>query len=207
MGWTDYINPFNQEHGLGGALNSLGLNGPSKGTKEQVGLMNQVGGNVGQLADNAHVNYQQLSDRLYGSLNDLQAQAQGKNSISALQLQQAQRANLAQQRSMAAGAAPGNAAMAARQAANNMARLGYGLSGQQAIAGLAERNQAQQAYANMLGQARGQDLQGALGAYGTQVQAYGGGANAQANAPTLGGSILGGIEGLAGLGVLGGKKK
>jgi hypothetical protein len=67
--------------------------------------------------------------------------------------------------------------MAARNAANNMARLGYGLSGQQALAGLQERQQAQQAYANLLGQARGQDVQAAPGGYNTAASSYGGGLN------------------------------
>lgn len=133
-----------------------------------------VGGNVGVLADDAHLSYQGLNGRLNGALDDLQARANGQNSVSALQLHQALQQNLASQRANAASASPGNAAMAARTAANNMGRLGYGLAGQQAVAGLQERNQAQDAYSGLLGMSRGQDLQGAIGAYNTQVSAYGG---------------------------------
>lgn len=204
MAWYDYINPINGlkalKSGVGGALNSLGLNGLTPDAQAQVDKLNQVGAGAQGFADTAQQNYADLTGRLTGSLNDLQALANGQNSISAMQLQQAQRANLAQQRSLAAGAAPQNAAMAARAAANNMAKMSYGLSGQQALAGLAERQAAQKAYADLLSTSRGQDLQGTIGGYQAATNAYGGGLNAEANAPTLGGSLLGGIQALGFMG-------
>jgi hypothetical protein len=116
-----------------------------------------------------------MTARGQGALDYLQGQARGENSVSAEQLRQALQQNLAAQRSMAASASPQNAAMAARTAAIQSGRLGAGLAGQQAVAGLAERNQAQQAYAQSLGQMRGQDLQAALGSRQTAVGANGAG--------------------------------
>lgn len=173
--------------------------GQSKEDKAKQGSLNTVGGNVGVLADDAHVNYQNLSGRLNGSLDELQARANGQNSVSALQLHQALQQNLANQRAMAAGASPNNAAMAARTASNNMGRMGVGLAGQQAVAGLQERNQAQDAYAQMLGQARGQDANTAVGAYNAQTGAYSGGLNGQAN-PNPAGNVAVGVLQAYGLG-------
>ena len=205
MAWYDYINPLNQEKGLGGVLNQLGLNGPTPGDRAKMDRLNRVGSDAMGFAGQARNNYSALSGRLHGALDDLQAQARGENSVSALQLQQAQDRNLAAQRSMAASASPQNQAMAARTAAMQMGQLGYGLAGQQALAGLMERQQAQQAYASLLGQARGQDMQGTLGGYGAAAGAYGGGLNAQRD-PTLAGQLAGGLAGAASLGLLGGGK-
>lgn len=99
--------------------------------------------------------------------------ARGEESVSRLQLAQALQRNQATQQSMAAAARPGNAAMAARQAAMNAGRQGAGLAGQQAIAGIQERQAAQNALAQMLMQQRGQDLSAAQGARGQAINAYG----------------------------------
>ncbi len=103
----------------------------------------------------------------------LQDLASGRNSVSAMQLQQGMQQNQAQQQSMAAGANPNNSAMAARNAAMNMGRSAYGLSGQQAVAGLQERNQATQNLANLNLGMRGQDVNATLGGYGAANQGYG----------------------------------
>jgi hypothetical protein len=78
--------------------------------------------------------------------------------------------------------------MAARQAAMNTARLGYGLSGQQALAGIQERNAAAGQYGQLgqaLGQlqlgARGQNANVALNGYGNQIQAGSAMLNGQPN--------------------------
>ena len=104
----------------------------------------------------------------------LQATANGQNSISAEQLRQGLQQNLATQRSMAAGASPQNAGLAARSAAMAGGRSATALSGQQAVAGLAERQQAQQALAQSIASAYGANVNGANGAYGNAVGAYGG---------------------------------
>jgi hypothetical protein len=90
--------------------------------------------------------------------NMLMGQASGQNSMSAEQLRQGQAMNVAAQQSMMAGARPGQGVAALRMGMGNVARSGYGLAGQQAMAGIAERQAAQQALAGVLGQARGQDI-------------------------------------------------
>jgi hypothetical protein len=204
MSWVDDLgNPADWASGAwnagGKLLNRIGLNGNTPADQAKMDRLNGVGSAGLGFAGTTQGNYNQLTGRLNGSLDALQATANGQNSVSAEQLRQGQMQNLAQQQSLAAGASPMNSAMAARTAANNIARLGYGLSGQQAVAGLQERQQAQQAYAQMLGQARGQDLQGTLGGYGVATSAYGGGLNAQRD-PTLAGQIGPMLQGLGKLG-------
>jgi hypothetical protein len=126
----------------------------------------------------------------------LQALANGQNSVSAEQLRQGMQQQQAAQQSMAASAAPQNQVMAARIAANNMAREGYGMAGQQALAGLQERQAALNALAQLqLGQSS-QNMQGALGAYGLADNAYGTILqNPQKTYGTLIGPAIGGLAG------------
>lgn len=100
--------------------------------------------------------------------------AEGKNSIASEQLRQGLQQNVAAQRSQAASAAPGNAAMAARTAAMQSGRLGFGMSGQQAIAGLQERQQAQQMLNDMILKQRQQELEAALQGRATAVNGLNG---------------------------------
>lgn len=114
-------------------------------------------------ADQGQAGYGAMTQEAAQARDYLRRLASGENSVSAEQLRQGNQQNLAAQRSFAASASPQNATMAARTAANNMNRASMGLSGQQAIAGLAERNAAQQGLANMIMQERGQDMNVALG--------------------------------------------
>ena len=97
--------------------------------------------------------------------------ASGRVSHSAGQLEEGLRQNVAQQQSMARGVRGGNQIAAMRGANQNVARAQGGLVGEQKIAGMAERQQAQRMLAQGLGQARGQDLQGVLGGRGIVNQA------------------------------------
>lgn len=106
-----------------------------------------------------------VAGRMGGAADMMQRRAMGEDSLSAEQLRQNLGQTLSMQRSMAAGARPGNAAMAARTAATQMGRQSSGLAGQQAMAGIAERHAAQQAYQQALAQ------QGQL--YGAQGSLYG----------------------------------
>lgn len=92
----------------------------------------------------------------------LRGQMTGQNSIAQMQLRQNADRNISQQQALAASASPQMAAMASRMAAQNAGRVNQGLAGQAAMAGLAERMAAMQAYGQLAGQARGQDLQSAL---------------------------------------------
>lgn len=130
---------------------------------------------AGQFANQAQTQWGQYQDQGRASLDALQRQANGENSVSALQLQQGLQQNLAAQRSLAASASPQNSAMAARTAAIQSGRLGAGLAGQQAVAGQQERNAAQSQYGQMLGQLSGQSSQAALASRQTAVTGYGAG--------------------------------
>ena len=138
-------------------------------------LLAQQGGLAGQFADQSQAGYNAYGAQGQQALGGLQAIANGQNSVSAMQLQQGQQGNLAAARSMAAGASPQNSAMAARTAAIQMGRADAGLSGQQALAGLQERNQAMSQYGNLLGTMRGQDLNAALTSRQNAMSGYGAG--------------------------------
>lgn len=140
-------------------------------------LLSQQGGRAGMFADQSQQRYEQYGQQAGGALAGLQAQANGQNSVSALQLRQGLQQNLAAQRAQAASAAPQNAAMAARTAAIQSSRLGAGLAGQQAVAGLQERNQAQQNYGQLLQGLRGQDLNAATSGRAAAANAYGAGSS------------------------------
>jgi hypothetical protein len=136
-------------------------------------LLYAQGGKSAAFADQGESNFNALTGRSTAGLDYLQGQMEGRNSVSAEQLRQGLAQNQAAQMSMAAGAAPRNAAMAARTAAIQMGRLGAGMSGQAALAGLQERNQAAQLYGQQLGMLRGQDLNAALQARQSANAAYG----------------------------------
>lgn len=153
----------------------------------------------GQFADRNEAGFAQLGAQGRGALAGLQRQAQGKDSVSAQQLRQGLEQMYAQQLSQAAGASPQNAAGAARTAAIQMGRAGQGMAGQQAIAGLQERQQAQQAYANLLQGLRQQELNAALGGRQTAVTGYGAanaGEREKSNMEKYGPAIAGGLGAL-----------
>lgn len=163
-------------------------------------LLAQQGSLAGKFANQAQQGYNAYGQQGNAALAQLQAQAQGQNSVSAEQLRQNLGQLQSQQMSMAAGASPRNAAMAARTAQIQSGRLGYGMSGQQALAGLQERNQAMGQYANLLQGLRGQDLNAALTSRQTAETGYGAG---MTGAPqktwieTYGPAIQGGLSAIA----------
>lgn len=127
---------------------------------------------AGAFANRSQRGYANYGRQGQSALAGLQATALGQNSISGEQLRQGVQQLQAQQQSIAAGASPQNAAMAARTAAIQSGRLGMGLAGQQALAGLQERQQAQQAYASLLQGLRAQDLQAALASRQNAMSGY-----------------------------------
>ena len=144
--------------------------------KTKGNLLTQQGSVAGRFADQGQASYNQYGQQGNASLAGLQRIANGQDSVSAEQLRQGLQQQQAAQTSMAAGASPQNSGMAARTAAIQNARLGAGLAGQQAVAGLQERNQAQGQYAQMLQGLRGQDAQVIGQARGQAMQGYGQGA-------------------------------
>jgi hypothetical protein len=174
--------------GVGGVIGGIGglFGGDDQAQQDEAKrkqLLQQQAEAAGGFANYGENNYRQFAGQGKGALAALQAQANGQNSVSQEQLRQSLGQMLAQQRSLAAGASPQNAALAARTAAIQSGRLASGMAGQQAIAGLAERNQAQQAYGNLLGQLSGQASNVALGSRQTATSGYGAG-NAGAPAPS-----------------------
>lgn len=133
----------------------------------------QAGQAANQFADQGQSGFGALGLQLGDQARQLSEQAQGHNLVSAELLRQGMQQGQAAQQSMAAGANPQNAAMAARNAMQNMNRTGYGLSGQQAVAGMQEANAARQQLTNMLLQQRGQDMTTALQGRGIAVDAFG----------------------------------
>lgn len=129
-----------------------------------------------------------------GMSQQLQGLYGGTDSVAQERLRQATAANMAQQQSMAAGAAPGNQAAAHLAAMQNSARLNQGMTGQATQAGIAERQAA---------------MQGLMGLNQAQQQgniAYEGNRTARAGAqmaqPTQGEEILGAGMGAAQLAMM-----
>lgn len=106
--------------------------------------------------------------------NDLAArlsrQVNGEESLSRLQLQDATNNSMAQQRSMAASASPGNTAMAQRLAMQQQGAANQGFGHQAAMLGIQERNAAANALGGLSTAARGQDLQNNQFNAGMQAQ-------------------------------------
>src|SRR6185436_3162458 len=141
--------------------------------KTRQNLLGQQGSIAGKFADQNQNSYAAYGNLGMQNLAGLQAIANGQNSVSGEQLRQAMMQNQAQQQSMAAGASPRNQAMAARTASIQMGRNNAGLAGQQAVAGPHERQQAQQAYGNLLQGLRGQDLSAVTQSRQSAMSGYG----------------------------------
>lgn len=182
---TDDSSWWDQAKGAAGSIVSglrkgLGLEGGAARIPDHLkGL--QYGGQIegaarqaGNFAGYGQHRYQQLGGQGQEALDYFGQRMRGEgDSMAMRQLAQGLAQSQAQQRSMAAGAAPGQGVMAARNAMSNMGRQSVGMSGQAAMAGIAERDAAASQYGNLLHGLRGQDLQATLGSRGQQLGAYG----------------------------------
>jgi hypothetical protein len=146
----------------------------SNSTKQQRGNLDHQGQEASGFANEGQDAYTGMRAEGAGIRDMLRKQATGETSLSSEQLRQGLQQNLAAQHSIAAGAAPGNQAMAARQAAMNSARLGYGMSGQAATAGIQEREAGARALSDAYNQQRALELQQALQSRQNATSAYGG---------------------------------
>jgi hypothetical protein len=158
---------------LGEEAGLLGKGGLTDDQKKQQDLLRQQAAAAGGFADYGEGGFKSLGTQADTSRQMLMDQATGKLSYSREALRQGLQQNLAGQQAYAASAMPNNAAMASFNAARNMARMGSGLSGQQALAGIAEQQAAQKALADQILQQRQQELQAALGSRGNAVNALG----------------------------------
>jgi hypothetical protein len=141
---------------------------------EQRSNLNNQGGAASNFADYGQSNYGALTDEASRQRDQFRRLASGQDSLSSEQLRQGLSQNMATQRSMAASASPANAPMASLMAAQNMGRMGAGMSGQAALAGIQERAAANKALSDMILQQRQQDANVALGSRQNATAAYGG---------------------------------
>jgi len=133
--------------------------------------LQQAAGAAGNFAGQGEAGYGNMTAELAAERERLRRLASGEDSIAREQVRQGTQQQLAAQQAYAASASPQNSVMAARNAANNMARANYGAAGQSALAQLAERQAATQALAQLnLGQ-RDQDVNVGLGSRGNQINA------------------------------------
>lgn len=136
--------------------------------------------------------YNRLGTSLDAEAERLRRQANGQDSMSALQLRAGLDQTLGQQRSMAASAAPQNQAMANINASRNAMTLGSGLAGQTAMAGIAEQQAAGSALQQMLLEQRRQEQAQAQFGYGAMkpgqswLSRYGGAVQAGAQLAGMG---------------------
>lgn len=195
------FNPMNMIGGLGKILSKGGgairdgLGGLTNrpGEEEQRQGLTSQSGKASSFAGYGEGEFGRLSGELAGETGYLRDIARGKQSVTAEQLRQSLQQNLAAQQSMAAGASPQNASMAALQASRNAMQLGSGLAGQQAVAGMQERQAAQNALAQLLLQQRQQGLSAALGGRQMAIGALGSITPGQSTLDQLAGPLLGGL--------------
>lgn len=169
--------------------------------RQRKALLYGQAGAAGGFADQAQGSYGQLGAAATQQQDYLRQLASGQRSVSGEQLRQGLQQNQATQMSLAAGASPQNAAMAARTAAIQSGRLGAGLAGQQAVAGLQEQQAANNSLNNLIMQQRQQELQATLGSRQGAMQGYGAqdaGTPEKSNLGKYGGLIGGIVGGLAG---------
>ena len=170
MSWTKYFDWLYKP-----AYDKLKtLDDESQSAIDQRNNLNQQGQESADFANRGQDNFAGLGVEAFDQREKLRRLAEGQDSYSKEALRQGLQQNVAAQRSMAASASPANAAMAARTAAVNAGRMGYGMSGQAALAGIQERKAAQEALANMIMQQRQQELQAALQGRQNAISGYGG---------------------------------
>jgi hypothetical protein len=183
--------PATQWYGGGGWTGGAGRNDftvPGAQGRDQLygqlahGAMGQTAPQVGPAAQIGPSGFAGQQDAL-GKYLMSQATGQGP-SLAQQQYQQASDAGFRQQLAMAAGARPGDAAMAARLASQNIGTQQQGLAAGLAQAGTQERMAAAGQAANVLGQGRQQDYQ--QGAFNAGAQNQFGMANAQMQQQQLG---------------------
>jgi len=172
-----------------GSIFGVGSGDPSNPYRNALSANAQQQAGFGQQMQGQYMQNQAGMQNTQGMLNGL---ANGQNSVSAMQLQQGLQQGQAQQMSMAAGATPQNQAMAARNAMLNSGQMASGMMGQQAMAGLQERQGALNTLAGMQTAQAGQNMQGALGMAQNANSAYG---TDLTNPQKTWGGIVGGLVG------------
>lgn len=172
MGLLDKINLLNPLRGSADVIRDQfsegGIFGDAAGTKDRAAQAREAGSFADYSgSEAARLGIEADSQRKY--MEDI---ARGRESVSAMQLQDSLGKNLASQQAMVAAANPASGAMAARTGMQNQARQAAGLAGDQALAGIQERQQAQQALNEMLLRQRGQDVNATVQSRGIAAGAF-----------------------------------
>lgn len=158
--------------------------------QQRSGLLNQATA-ASNFANQGQAGYGALGSQLGDQADYLRRTARGENSVSAEQLRQGLGRVISGQQSMAASAAPRDAAMAGLVASRNAANAGSAMAGQQALAGIQERDAAQQALGRLLLEQRAQDMNVALGSRNAATGAYGQVQPGQSWLDRFGGAVMG----------------
>jgi hypothetical protein len=159
--------------------------------EQRQGLMNQAQ-QAGDFANYGQGQFAGTTGEAQEARNYLRDLAMGKNSLSAEQLRQGLQQQQAQMQSMSQGGPASAAPMNARTAMLGAGRASSAMAGNQAMAGIAERNAAQKAWADAILGARQQDLQASLGSRQNAISGYGGITPGQSWLDSWGGAIMGG---------------
>lgn len=210
-GWDDIKGGFEKAAyygSLGTYKPGQGFGGPARssqyGEVDPGGGMAGAVGAAGASAGRGDIGYGRMTDELQGDRAYLQDLRSGKNSLAGEQLRQGLMQQQGQMIGTMASARPAGAPAAARTAVLAAGRAGSAMSGNAAMAGIAERNAAAQTLAGLNLQQRGQDVNYSLGERGLQVQGLQGLEQArlgryQADLGTPSGTevLIGGLSGLA----------
>lgn len=188
--------------GAGGIFSRIGAaasNPPAGSEADRKRQLVAAATSAGNFAGQGEAGYGAMTNELAGQrqfFNDMMA---GRNSVATEQLRQGLQQQQALQQSMAAGASPQNSAMAARTAAMMMGRNAAGMTGQAALAQLAERQMAAEQLARLnLGQ-REQDINVGLGSRQNQMTGLGANKAEQPKGPSTTQQLIGGAAIAAGL--------
>lgn len=179
MAWDDWAFGIPTAGGYNAIKYGVGKLTESPGDEQEATrkkLLEEQAAKAGGFANYGERQFQNMTGDLNAQRAQLQDIATGKLSYSREALRQGLMQNQAAQRSMAASASPQNAAMAALAGAQNSARLGSGMSGQAALAGIQEQQGAMKLGADLAAQQRQQDLMAALQSRQNAMTGYGAGA-------------------------------
>jgi hypothetical protein len=181
MAWYDYtpigaadkyITGGKGAEWVGEQFDEGGLLGDPEGTAANREGRLGAAGQAGSFAGQGEQGFRSLGTEAGLQRKYMEDIARGRESVSAGQLKNALGQNVAGAQAQAAGARPAQGAMASRNAMMSAGRMGAGLAGQQATAGIQERQSAQNALNQMLMEQRRQELQAALQSRQTQIGGY-----------------------------------
>lgn len=178
MGWDDWAFGIPTVGGYNAVKYGINKLTDSPGDAQEAArkkLLEEQAAAAGNFADYGEGGVQSLGGQMDTARQQFLDQATGKLSYSKEALRQGLMQNQAAQRSMAASASVRNGPMAALAGAQNAARLGSGMAGQSALAGIAEQQGAAKLYADATAQQRQQDLQAALQSRANATSGYGAG--------------------------------